>query len=140
MKRIILLLYLSMSMGQDVSFMRFYANDSDGPITVNKYGFNDAASHTSAYSLAALISYQAEDFKNAESLARQSVSMSTGGNIYDWMILANQHKARGEKQEASNWNAKAEKWSQDNASGEPLLNSLFKQYTNRFTLTADGSE
>ena len=123
-----------------VGKMRFYANDSDGPITVNKYGFYDAASHTSAYSLAALISYQAEDFKNAESLARQSVSMSTGGNIYDWMILANQHKARGEKQEASNWNAKAEKWSQDNASGEPLLNSLFKQYTNRFTLTADGSE
>lgn len=29
MKGIILLLYLSMSMGQDVSFMRFYANDHD---------------------------------------------------------------------------------------------------------------
>ena len=29
MKRIVILLYLSMSMGQDVSFMRFYANDHD---------------------------------------------------------------------------------------------------------------
>lgn len=35
--------------------VRFFANDTDGSITVNHYIFYDAATHTSRYALVALL-------------------------------------------------------------------------------------
>ena len=108
--------------------MRFYANDAEGPITVSHYTFYDAATHTSAYTLVALLRWQAGDVAGAKEAAEKSVQLTQGGNAYDWMLLALAAQQAGELESANTWFRKAEGWSRENATGEPIMNALFRRY------------
>ena len=76
----------------------------------------------------ALLKWQAGDVAGAQESAEKSVQMTQGGNAYDWMLLALAAQEAGELEAANTWFRKAVGWSSENATGEPIMNDLFRRY------------